>query len=190
MSSAVAHLPAVGQLADPWWFPLGSANGARFSDDRKHRYLLWRTIDPAKRPLGFGMLNPSVASEDTPDHTLTKCLGFAARHDAGGVVLVNLSPWVATDPRDLHAAWVRGEDVLALEENRRAIVQARALADPFILAWGSHRKYWMQRRVMMGTGPVYCLGRTKHGEPRHPLMLPYATAIEPYDLEMHRMAGD
>lgn len=45
--------------------------GAKFSEDRKYRYLLWRRMDSALPMITFIGLNPSKANEDTNDNTIT-----------------------------------------------------------------------------------------------------------------------
>ena len=47
------------------------------------------------------LLSPSTADADTDDPTLRKRVGFAKAHRYGGVVLVNLFAWRATDPKQL-----------------------------------------------------------------------------------------
>jgi hypothetical protein len=138
--------------------------------------MLWRTfaLRGQDAPLVFVMLNPSTADGHKDDATIRRCLWFAWREGYGGIVVVNLSPWRARDPRDLDATYRRGEDVLFLEANRPALQLARSLG-PFVLAWGAGVRWWMDpaaRVVRQLARPGLCLGRTRKGEPRHPLMLP------------------
>lgn len=46
---------------------LDNNNGAIFSDDRKYRYVLWRSWDNEKPRVMFIGLNPSTANESTDD---------------------------------------------------------------------------------------------------------------------------
>jgi hypothetical protein len=173
----------VSQL-DDWSIQLGARAGAWFSEDGEYRTLLWRTFAhrPAAKPLVFGMLNPSKADAFRPDPTITRCIGFAEREQAGGLIVVNASPYRATDPKDLYAAYARGEDVLLPAANEYAWWTACGLARAVVLAWGAGFREWMAPAVTMAcrvAGPdALCLGWCKDGEPRHPLMLANATQLE------------
>jgi hypothetical protein len=69
------------------------------------------------------MINPSKARHDVDDHTMTKCCGFARRHLARGILIVNLFAYSATDPKDMIAAHGRGVDVRG-EHNTAAMLWA------------------------------------------------------------------
>lgn len=125
------------------------------------------------------MLNPSTADEQTDDPTIRKCIGFSRLAGAGSLAVVNLAPWRATDPKALFAAHAAGHDVLALEENARAIEWACAQG-PCVAAWGAHFKPWMQPGVDRLPPRLLCLGRTSKNLPRHPLMVPYAQGLESF----------
>ena len=172
--------------ADRWSRNLGDTNGARFLRDDRFRTMLWRTFpdNAAEPPLIFAMLNPSTADAALDDPTIRRCIGFAVREKAGGIIVVNLSPFRATDPKDLFAAADRGLDVLQREENRAAFREAVKYG-PVVFAWGAHAKEWMREaqadlfdEARAAKQPIYHLGRTKHGEPRHPLMLRADTPLE------------
>jgi hypothetical protein len=151
--------------------------------------MLWRTFIEGgeSAPLKFVMLNPSTADADTDDATIRRCMGFAKREKAGGILVVNLSPWRATDPADLDRAYRRGEDVLYLKgrDGNRSVIQRARAGGPFILAWGAGIRPWMREMAewVITEGGLYqnlCLGKTKEGEPRHPLMLPRDAKLEPF----------
>lgn len=167
-----------------WHYALGRApRGADLSDCGRYRFLLWRYIHSAAPPLAFVMLNPSTADATKDDATIRACIGIAARKRFGGIIVVNLSPWRATDPRELEAAYRRGEDVLRPDDNRAALERAcrRAGAGRIVLAWGGKIRPWMDsaaRVACLVAGPgALCLGRTKAGEPRHPLYMPRDTPL-------------
>ena len=77
---------------------------ARLSDDRRYRYLLVRRWDNTLPDATFVMLNPSTADERDDDPTIRKCIGFAKRWGCGGIKVVNLYAFRATNPRDCFAA--------------------------------------------------------------------------------------
>jgi hypothetical protein len=119
------------------------------------------------------MLNPSTADAERDDPTIRRCLGFAYREGAGGIIVVNLCPWRATDPKELYRAREQGHDVLWKDGNYEAMEKARSYG-PFVLAWGSGVRPWMDDSARMArqtAADAMCLGVTKNGEPRHPLML-------------------
>ena len=166
---------------------------AVFSPDRRYRYLLSRnwldvTSDeekliverdqwaPYETPMIFCMLNPSTASAFDDDPTIRKCIGFAKRQRKTRIIVANLFAWRATDPRELTKAeepcGERNAEVLARVWNMMALRVA---------AWGRFPSLRVRRRVHAWPGlrTAQCFGKTKGGEPRHPLMLSYDTPLVP-----------
>lgn len=157
-----------------------SAAGAEFSDDRRFRFLLWRFWGDG--PLAhFCMLNPSIADESDLDPTLRRCKGFAERWGMGGMVVTNLFPLVATDPKDLIRASDRSGPYSGLHYvNDGWIANSAQWSDITIVGWGTN----VQRKALQGRVPtVYhgilkphapkALRVTRAGHPVHPLYLPY-----------------
>jgi hypothetical protein len=68
----------------------------------RHRYLLTRIWDKATPPVCFIMLNPSTADHHRDDPTIKRCMGFARRWGHGGIQVVNLFAYRATDPKELY----------------------------------------------------------------------------------------
>jgi hypothetical protein len=131
----------------------------------------------------FVMLNPSTADASEDDPTIRKCIGFAKRWGAGGIRVVNLYPWRATNPRDLpNGREVGGEHTGVLSNNDAAILAASCDAGWVVVAWGANHGPWPMQRVhvldLLRNRRVCCLGRTADGSPRHPLMLAYTTELE------------
>ena len=182
-----AGLFAPGQR---WSSALGEPNGATFSKDGRRRYLLWRTFDDCadRKPMVFVMLNPSTADASVNDPTIRRCMWFARREGAGGIVVVNLSPHRATHPRDLYAAHAAGDDIVYGLKNGLTIFQAFRMGGPVVFAWGAGVRPPLygairnvrRRALEAGQSPL-CLGRTKDADPRHPLMLRNDTPLESYD---------
>jgi hypothetical protein len=73
--------------------------GAAFSEDRRHRYELWRIWDRKVRKMVVIGLNPSTADETKNDPTIRRCINFAQRERCGGLVMLNLFGFRATDPK-------------------------------------------------------------------------------------------
>lgn len=77
---------------------------ALFSDCGKFRHELSGVWD-ATKPLAVWVLaNPSIASEEVPDPTWTKGVGFSKRLGYGGMIFTNVFDFIATYPKDLKAA--------------------------------------------------------------------------------------
>jgi hypothetical protein len=73
-------------------------SGAVFSPDQKYRYVLWREWSGHPRRLVVIGLNPSTADATKNDPTVTRCINFAKREGCGGMIMLNLFAFRATDP--------------------------------------------------------------------------------------------
>lgn len=140
---------------------------------------------PAKREhVLWVMLNPSTADAKTNDPTIRKCIGFSSRWGYRALEVVNLFAFRATDPRELARAWAAGVEVVGPDTNQHIRFAAQE-ADRVVVAWGGFSGCGITARArevcgLLGEAPALCLGVTKDGQPRHPLMLPYATSTEPW----------
>lgn len=147
-----------------------------------YRYWLRRVWEVGP-PLGaFVMLNPSTADATADDPTVRRCVGFARGWGCGGLVVVNLFALRATDPRALRgAADPVGPDV----DPRLLSAPLNCRCRPVVAGWGVHgtlggRDAAVARLLAAAGVPLWCLGRTKGGHPKHPLYLPAAAALEPF----------
>lgn len=155
-------------------------NSAVLSPDGNYRYLLSRRWtaplepDPHEATVLFVMLNPSTADASRDDPTIRRCVGFARRWGYTELLVANLYGWRATSPNDLFAA----ADPIG-PANESYLRWAAADRSPLIVcAWGAHGAKNGRGRQVLETlrsvpdrarGPIYCLGTTKSGEPKHPL---------------------
>jgi hypothetical protein len=174
--------------------PQASAN---ISPCGRYRYSLTRTWDRLRRPACWVMLNPSAADAEQDDPTIRRCIGFSRKWGAGGIVVVNLFAYRATDPKQLFDIYYRRQfrrpdgsvgyhdgDPVGPENDahiRRAVEQCR----PVVAAWGAHGVMMLRdgqvKRLFASVGvPVMCLGTTKDGHPRHPLYVAGATEPVPF----------
>lgn len=150
---------------------------ADLSECGTYRYRLWRRWDHALPSVLWVMLNPSTADAEIDDPTIKKCVGFSTRWGAGAIEVVNLFAFRATNPHEL----TRTDDA-AGPRNPRAL-RAAILAGhgAKIVAWGGFDRGRVvanrarRFREDVGHHGFKCLGTTKHGQPRHPLMLAYST---------------
>ena len=148
----------------------------------RYRYALERSTGIAGPNLGWLMLNPSTADASLDDPTIRKVVGFTRRAGYGVAIVVNLFAWRATDPRDLHTEIGRAGGDPEGPENCAAVMQAAAISDAVVCAWGASRgARYQSRRVLewLTEHPreepirLVCLGTTKTGAPLHPLMPSY-----------------
>lgn len=166
---------------------------ARFSADRTYRYLLGREFAalqgdllngwdclPGRERVLFVMLNPSIASERKDDPTLRRCMAMAHRWGFRSLELVNLFAFVTPDPRQLRAA------TNPIGPRNDACIRQRArAADRIVLAWGHHGTFNDRADAVLSllqrTGrPLFHLGLTQDGHPRHPLYLPGDVEPQPW----------
>lgn len=142
-----------------------------------------RIWDPAVPPTVFLMLNPSTADALEDDATIRRLAGpngFARRMGAGGLVVVNLFALCSTDPRVLRH---HPDPVGPL--NDVFIRRATSSAKTVVAAWGAagveHGRGARVTETLLARGmQLQCLGTTSTGQPRHPLYLAGAAALEPY----------
>ena len=150
--------------------------GAELSNCGRYRHALWRIWDENKQHLVFCMLNPSTADAEEDDPTIRKCVGFATRAGYGGIVVVNLFDWRATDPKELTA----DKELLG---PRRLSLCDRMGGQDVVLAWGANARRFPERAAWVTSMARICAGRVFHikllddGVPAHPLMLPYSLPL-------------
>lgn len=158
-----------------------------------HRFLLTWTHPERLGPLNVVIgMNPSGASEEYADQTLLKTWGFCERWNKGPLVMTNVVSYRATSPSDMEF------DGDAEDENlvqiRKAVLRAQRTGRKarVVAAWGTPslpkamRGLFDLRVAMVHTMlremgvPLLCLGTSKDGSPRHPLLVAYETALEPW----------
>lgn len=146
-----------------------------------YRYRLERRWSDAPALLTFVMLNPSTADANADDPTIRRCMGFARREKFAGIVVVNLYAFRATDPA---ALWLAADPCGPDNDNAlyRAAREARFYRLPVICGWGTHGGKNNRPIVLMqqAGADLQCLGRTKGGQPRHPLYVRGGQPLEPY----------
>ncbi|VEJ09196.1 DUF1643 domain-containing protein [Actinobacillus delphinicola] len=152
-------------------------SGAKFSDDRQYRYVLWRIWDNSEPYVTFVCLNPSTADEKENDPTIRKCISYARKWGYGGIYVINLFAFRATDPSLL----LEQEDPVG-KDNDYWITNITRNSAMVIGAWGnSGRKvehFTMRTKMIKNLIPqLHYLILNKSGEPSHPLFL--STALKP-----------
>ena len=140
---------------------------ASLSVDRKYRYLLSRVWDETKPMVTIIGLNPSTADEKEDDPTIRRCINYAKSWDYGGIYMLNLFAFRATQPSDMFKA---SEPIG--EENDIYIKTYSKKVDKVICAWGNHGKYQNRsNHIKNSVDNLYYLKLNQTGEPAHPLYL-------------------
>lgn len=131
-------------------------------------------------------VNPSTATETEDDPTIRRCIRFAADSGHGGLVMLNLFAWRATDIGDLVSAAYGGRDVVG-PGNDNAILLEGTVAETVVCAWGPSTKVPapLQARFaevprMLAGRSLHVLALTKGGHPGHPLYLPTSCRPTPW----------
>lgn len=159
----------------------GWRSWADLSDDRVYRYALGRTWDDTLGQVVFIGLNPSTADETLNDPTIRRCIGFAKAWGYGSLVMLNLFALRATDPKGLRIAldpigYPRNDQEISRYARQSALVVAAWGADEFAIQRG---QVVVEQIRYQGDGyKLHHLGRTKHGQPKHPLYLAKTTDLQ------------
>lgn len=159
---------------------------AILSPCQRYRYRLERTLNAGGLlgTVAFIGVNPSTADAELDDATVRKWKGFAQRWGYDRIAVGNLFAWRSTDVRALAAA----EDPVGPEndDHLQALLQG---ADLIVPCWGSSGKLppRLQPRILAvrqllktSSTPIAALGFTASDDPKHPLMLGYATPLVPW----------
>lgn len=155
----------------------------------EYRYLLGTR---GKNPLICIGINPSTAAPDRLDNTLKSVSRIAAFNGYDSFLMFNVYAQRATDPDDME----KEMNPLLHAENLKAFryVLSQSEKKPSVwAAWGAiieKRAYLPSLiRDFAAVGKEYgaawysCGKRSKKGHPHHPLYLPSASLIEPFDLD-------
>lgn len=153
---------------------------ARFSPCGTYRYELTRELG-GERPLVICGLNPSTATAETNDPTIRREIGFARHWGCGRLVKVNAYAFRATDPKVMKRKRRTGVDIVGPDNDRciqNAVDLARITNGIVLVAWGGNIEPSRQAEVSYVFGDdAMCLGTNDNGTPKHPLYLPYETAL-------------
>jgi hypothetical protein len=156
----------------------GLSSRAIYSDCERYRYLLTRRWDRFRASLMFIMLNPSTATELENDPTVERIERRARMNGFGGITILNLFAFRATDPADMK----RAADPVG-EQNDYFIRQAIETAEfgdcELVCGWGTHGTFLKRdekvKLLFAERGyPQKALKWTKDGHPQHPLYVSYA----------------
>lgn len=149
-----------------------AASEADYSDCMAYRYALTRVWGTGAKAL-FVMLNPSTATEVQNDPTVERCERRARTLGLGAFRVVNIFAFRATDPLAMRAT----ADPVG-PQNDAAILAGVDWADQIICGWGGHgahlgRGERVEEMLRRAAQPLFHLGLTKGGQPKHPLYIGY-----------------
>lgn len=153
--------------------------GAIFSEDRRFRYVLWRSWNPSRPPMLYIGLNSSTANELKEDPTVVRNMKRADQNGYGGLIHWNLYGWVSANPDVL----LRDGDHVG-EDNDAYFDQVIILSGGKALCgWGSFPAVEKRKHLILPRIPEpYCLGINADGNPTHPLYIPYEVPMVRYQI--------
>ncbi len=142
--------------------------GAEFSPCGKYRYKLWRIWNPAL-PLAMCIgLNPSTASAEKNDQTISLLINVLRELGYGGFYMMNLFAWITPYPKELQSC----PDPLG--ENDGKLKEVEALCKDVIVCWGTFKQASARIAQVLPMFPnAKCFGWNKDETPFHPRALVY-----------------
>jgi len=157
-----------------------AASVAEYSDCEAYRYTLTRVWDEGGKRALFIMLNPSTATEVQNDPSVERCERRARALGFGAFRVLNIFAYRATDPRVMRAV----ADPVG-SGNDAAILGSLDWADQVICAWGTHGAFLGRgpevEAILRRAGvPLFHLGLSKAGHPKHPLYIGYQVQPVPW----------
>lgn len=145
-------------------------SGADFSNCGNYRYTLWRIWDES-RPLVMCIgLNPSKATGEKPDPTITNLKKALIALGYGGFYMMNCWPYITSDPKLLK------HNPMSDEWNDNMITVTASKCRDIIFAWGTFpivKEKGRDKELAEMFPNAKCFGFNKNGTPRHPLSLMY-----------------
>lgn len=160
----------------------GEAGPALLSPDRMYRYTIERVWDSERPKCAFIGLNPSTADEQQLDPTLRRCVRFADSWGYGSLLMLNLFAFRSTLPSGLRLA----RDPVG-PDNDHQLIRSVQRVEIVVCCWGAHGAYLRRGEIVreeihnvVPPDPLYHLGLTKSGQPKHPLYLSSNLEPEPW----------
>lgn len=153
--------------------------GADISPFGKYRYNLWRIWDSDKPLMVWILLNPSTADAEKDDPTIRRCINFSRQWGFGGMHVVNLFTLRVTNPQEL-----KNSDNPIGDCNNSLL--SRYSEWYKVAGWGNggllkDRDFQVIKILKHPVHPIYCLGKTELGLPRHPLYVRSDKKLERLD---------
>jgi hypothetical protein len=168
--------------------PKGVTGAAEYYGDKEQYRLwlrrLWDAGDHASPYLLWIGMNPSTATAEVNDPTVTRIIGFSKSWGYSHAVICNVMDYRATHPNDLLAVTPRSdrnmETILRFAHHADKIIMCHGILAPAktLAHYGDEAK---QALIDAGyLSRMFCLGKTLLKKPKHPLFLAGDTKLEPY----------
>lgn len=158
----------------------------KHNQDNTSRYILGEL--GTKNLVCIG-INPSTATPEKLDNTLTKVRNIAIQNGYNGWIMLNVYPQRATDPKEIH----KDLDFNIHEENLNQLKELLSSNYQFDIwaSWGTLiNKRSFLKPCLKDVVEVLGIHRnwlhlnslTKYGHPKHPLYLPYNSEFNKFDI--------
>lgn len=157
--------------------------------DNSARYVLGKYND---NPLVFFGINPSTATVNENDNTISIIEKIARKFGYDGYIMLNLCPIRATKISDTFVKTYCEKEMLINLEYIKSVIKTD---QNIVAAWGGHitdRNYFLQslteiNRIVNSINAKWiCLSKTKYGHPHHPTRIAYSKMdLIPFDMESY-----
>lgn len=151
---------------------------AIFSPDRAFRYTLRRVWGDVSNQgfAAFVGLNPSTADEVKNDPTVRRCIQYAKDWGYGGMFMLNIFAYRATDPKVM-----KQQPEPIGPDNDYWLQTVSREAAITVAAWGTHGDHLQRGKAVKALLPnLHYLRLTQDGSPGHPLYLPKNLTPTPF----------
>lgn len=158
--------------------------GATFSPCEKYRYALVRWWDEGyrldARTINFICLNPSTATAEVSDPTVTRLVARAKDLGFERLIVTNIFAWRSTGPNAL----LKLSDGIG-PDNDATLVNTARNSQMVVCGWSSHRAAkWrgpaVKLMLLKCNIPLHVLDLSESGQPKHPLYLSYKLKPVPW----------
>ena len=143
-------------------FEVKEDKGAKFSEDGKYRFALWRIWDASKPLVMFIGLNPSKAGSYKDDPTIESVRRIAKFNGYGGFYMMNCWDFISTEPKDL----------IIEEPNNFLLKEVAKGCKDVVFAWGNFKiisDKGRDKELIKMFPNAKCINQNKNGSPGHPL---------------------
>lgn len=149
----------------------------KINSDNSARYVLGKYNN---NPLVFFGINPSTATINENDNTISIIEKIAQKFGYDGYIMLNLCPVRATKISDDFGKLYSEKEMLKNLEYIKSVVKN---GQNIVAAWGCHitdRNYFLQSLIEINevinsaNAKWVCLSKTKSGHPHHPTRIAYS----------------
>lgn len=157
-------------------------NGAKFSDDGKYRYSLWRIWDESLPKVMCIGLNPSTANASKNDNTINILISVLKRLNYGGFYMTNCFAFITSKPELLE------HNPMSDECNNNVLTVTAGECKDVLFAWGNFeviREVGRDKELEEMFPNAKCFGKNKNGTPFHPRALSYKGILNSAELTQY-----